>query len=118
MKWAECVRVKSNQSTMYEVDADVNARVLMIEAAAAEVLGVISGSGTETSIADEHELCRGRNLEVSCRSTCSNVPSCVTKICDSSFIIHLLAPVQVRIIRTLQSPITHVYPTSQQDSPS
>lgn len=57
MKWAELVRVKSNQSTMYEVGVDVNARVLMIEAAAAEVLGVTSGGGTETSIADEHEIC-------------------------------------------------------------
>ena len=47
MKWAEHVHVKSNQSTMYEVGADVNATVLMIEAAAAEVLGVTSGGGTE-----------------------------------------------------------------------
>lgn len=57
MKWAEHVNVKSDQSTMYEVGADVNARVLMIEAAAAEVLGVTSGGSTETSIAVEHELC-------------------------------------------------------------
>lgn len=46
MKWAERVRVKSNQSTMYEGGAGANARVLMMEAAAADVLGVIS-DGTE-----------------------------------------------------------------------
>ena len=50
MKCADRVRVKSNQSTMYDGGAGANARVLMIEAAAAEVLGVTSGGGTEVSI--------------------------------------------------------------------
>jgi len=42
---------------MYDVDAGTNARVLMIDAAAADVLGVTSGGGTETSIAVDDEIC-------------------------------------------------------------
>ena len=41
---------------MYDVGAGANARVLMIEAAAAEVLGVTSG-GTETSMVVDDEIC-------------------------------------------------------------
>ena len=57
MKWAERVRVKSSQSTMYDDGAGANARVLMIEAAAADVSGVTWGGGTETSIAVDNEIC-------------------------------------------------------------